>query len=219
LVQFLPIIQVFLAVCGFIGAKQNGATSGSSVVHGRIGLQPTVPVSSASTPPQTLPHSSSQPSLPSAAAPAAPPQEPVQAQNSPNPFNAQPTVSVPVPSSFTQPPPNLVPTVVASSSSSGDSLLPPGTSSVQQPAVAPLPLTSIQPASSLPPIPGVGLPIQIQPQLLMPANSSYIYNQPPPTISLGAPQPQIMDAWDAFLHRKDRERERPRKRARNLLNM
>ncbi|EYC01939.1 hypothetical protein Y032_0103g3548 [Ancylostoma ceylanicum] len=177
----------------------------------RIGLQPSVTVSAASTPPQTLPPQVSQAPLPVAPVPA-PQQDSVQAQNSPTPFAAPPPVSVAVPSSFSQPPPIMVQGPVASSSSSGDSLLPPGTSSVPPPTMG-LPMTSIHTASSLPPIPGVGLPIQHQ--LLVPANPTYIYNQPPPTINLGAPQPQIMDAWDAFLHRKDRERERPRKRARS----
>ncbi|KIH62337.1 hypothetical protein ANCDUO_07382 [Ancylostoma duodenale] len=177
----------------------------------RIGLQPSVTVSAASTPPQTLPAQVSQAPLPLAPVPA-PPQDSVQAQNSPTPFAAPPPVSVAVPSSFSQPPPIMVQGPVASSSSSGDSLLPPGTSSVPPPTIG-MPMTSMHSASSLPPIPGVGLPIQHQ--LLVPANPSYIYNQPPPTMNLGAPQPQIMDAWDAFLHRKDRERERPRKRARS----
>ncbi|ETN81944.1 DWNN domain protein [Necator americanus] len=178
----------------------------------RIGLQPSVTVSAASTPPQTLPPPVSQASQPTVPAVSAPPQDSVQAQNSPTPFVTQPTVPVAMASvpSFSQPPPNMVP--VASSSSSGDSLLPPGTSSIPPPTIS-LPLTSIQTASSLPPIPGVGLPIQHQ--LLVPPSASYIYNQPPPAMTLGAPQPQIMDAWDAFLHRKDRERERPRKRARS----
>ncbi|VDM69580.1 unnamed protein product [Strongylus vulgaris] len=178
----------------------------------RIGLQPSMPVSAASTPPQSSsPGVSQQSAVATAPVVAVPPQEPVQAQASPTPFSTQPAVSVPVPSSFSQPPPTMVPTAVASSSSSGDTLLPPGTSTLP-PQPLTLPLTTIQTANSLPPIPGVGLPMQHQ--LLVPTNSSYLYNQPPPTMNLGAPQPQIMDAWDAFLHRKDRERERPRKRAR-----
>ncbi|CAJ0592863.1 unnamed protein product [Cylicocyclus nassatus] len=182
----------------------------------RIGLQPSAPISAASTPPQTMSPAVSQSTIAPAPTVTVPSQDPaVQAQNSPTPFPSQPaTVSVPVPASFSQPPPNMAPAVpvVASSSSSGDALLPPGTS-VLPPQTITLPLTTMQTANSLPPIPGVGLPLQQQ--LLVPANSSYMYNQPPPTMTLGAPQPQIMDAWDAFLHRKDRERERPRKRARS----
>ncbi|WKX89843.1 hypothetical protein Q1695_009023 [Nippostrongylus brasiliensis] len=182
----------------------------------RIGLQPTIPA--ASTPPQTLPPAI--PQVPTTAVIASQPSESVVAQNSPNPVVSVPPVSLPVPVSFSQPPPNMVAGVVASSSSSGDSLLPPGTTSIPPPTIA-MPIPHVMHTSAnLPPIPGVGLPLQTH--MIAPTGAAqppFIYNQPPPvsSMSIGAPQPQIMDAWDAFLHRKDRERERPRKpmRSRN----
>ncbi|KAK6059132.1 zinc finger, C3HC4 type [Cooperia oncophora] len=192
----------------------------------RIGLQPTVTVPAASTPPPPVVVPQSSTSAPvttttTTTTTTSHTSDTIPGHNSPNPFVVAPPVSIPVPASFSQPPPNIVPGAVASSSSSGDSLLPPGTATVPPPPTINLPLP--QPmhtaaATSLPPIPGVGLPLQSH-IIVQPASSqpSYIFNQPPPisTMTLGAPQPQIMDAWDAFLHRKDRERERPRKRMRS----
>uniref|UniRef100_A0A7I4XRR4 DWNN domain-containing protein n=1 Tax=Haemonchus contortus TaxID=6289 RepID=A0A7I4XRR4_HAECO len=184
----------------------------------RIGLQPAVAAPAASTPPPPVPAAVPQPSVAVTAPATTQPTDTIQSQNSPNPFAPAPPVSIPVPASFSQPPPNMVPGVAASSSSSGDTLLPPGTTAVPLPPMnLPLPQT-LHSAANLPPIPGVGLPLQSH-MIVQTASSqpSYIFNQPPPmpTMNLGAPQPQIMDAWDAFLHRKDRERERPRKRNRS----
>ncbi|KAE9416285.1 hypothetical protein Angca_009895 [Angiostrongylus cantonensis] len=186
----------------------------------RIGLQPTV-VSSASTPPQPLTAAVAH-TLTSTTSTISHQTDSLHTQTSPNPFTIAPPVAHSVPTSFSHPPPNMVPVVSASSSSSGDSLLPHVATSLPPPSMN-LPIShAMHTNSTLPPIPGIGLPLQTH-NMLVPGTGQpaavYSFNQPPPvsTINLGPPQPQIMDAWDAFLHRKDRERERPRKRVRSRI--
>ncbi|KAJ1347547.1 hypothetical protein KIN20_002627 [Parelaphostrongylus tenuis] len=204
-------------------AWSTGASGSGSHEHEpvrfRIGLQPAV-VSSTSTPPPTLTAAVSHTLTPTTSTISLP-TDSLLTQNPTTTFTIAPPVPPSVPTSFSHPPPNMLPGVSASSSSSGDSLLPRcGTTSVPPPSLS-LPMTHAIPTNStLPPIPGVGLPLQTQ--MLVPPGTgqpTFIFNQPPPvsTINLGPPQPQIMDAWDAFLHRKDRERERPRRRGRSRI--
>ncbi|KAK6029770.1 DWNN domain protein [Ostertagia ostertagi] len=106
----------------------------------RIGLQPAVTVPAASTPPPPLVTGVPQSSAPATLTTTTQPSDSITGQNSPNPFVTAPPVPIPVPASFSQPPPNMVPGAVASSSSSGDSLLPPGTTAVPPPTMnLPLP--------------------------------------------------------------------------------